>query len=191
MPVEELERDVDKDVETLATNLGCFGEDIPDMIDCLREKSSEEHLTELKRLGYSVRFSPLIDGDFIKFNPKNISRRSEDKASDEVDFFRSLDILSGFNAYEGVLFLPFLIQAEQMEGFSPSQEDMKTLLVPHALNFLYKTDSFKTEIVNLVASHYTSWTGPSDTNNTRLHEAGQIIRRCKLRHTGDRYGSSS
>ena len=57
---------------------------------------------------------------------------------------------------------------EDIEGFSPSPDDMKTLLVNIALKFLYKTESFKQEMVNLVVSRHTNWTNPSDRNSLRI-----------------------
>ena len=86
-PGEDYERNTLNDVKSVAINLGCLDEDISHMIDCLRGKSIEEHLKEVKRLGHSVQFGPVIDGVFIKVNPKNISRLSENKALNEIEFF--------------------------------------------------------------------------------------------------------
>ncbi|XP_045206718.2 acetylcholinesterase-like [Mercenaria mercenaria] len=168
MPVQELERDALNDAKITANSLGCDTDvTITTLMYCLRSKSVNDYLSAIKEFGYIVYFSPIVDGDFVEINPKHIARMSERQSLEEVEFFRSIDILSGFNAYEGVLFLPFVIPPDKLEALKPTRENMTLNYIPSMLNYLYKMD-FKTEVTNLVAAQYTNWKDPSDSNSIRL-----------------------
>ncbi|XP_045187887.2 carboxylesterase 5A-like [Mercenaria mercenaria] len=167
MPVLDFERDGLKDTITLAGSLGCETDSMVDLMRCLREKSVDEYLTAVYSLLSNVSYSPVLDNDFIKVNPRYIAKMSEIRSLDEIEFFRSVDILSGFNAFEGALFLPFIMDPTKIENMQPTRQEMKRQYLPAAMNMLYRT-GFADEIMNLVEAHYTNWSNPDDFHSIRL-----------------------
>lgn len=108
-------------------------------------------------------FLPIVDGDLIKTNPKYIHKLSKT----ETELFRSLDVLSGFNVYDGSVMLQdvYLYSRETMQ---PTREQMNKQFLLMIMKALYRRD-FKKEILDLVNDdRYTDWTHPNNYNAIRL-----------------------
>ncbi|XP_045181181.2 acetylcholinesterase-like [Mercenaria mercenaria] len=164
-PILHMDRDIFKDVQAIAYFLGCKTDPMDELMQCLREKSVDDYLSVLKELGNKVMFSPRVDEKLIKINPRYIAKMSE--SLDEVEFFRSLDILSGFNANEGASMLYYIINATHLETMQPTREQVKKELLPKLIKFIYGKD-FADTLMHLVEAQYTDWTNPKDYKSIRL-----------------------
>ncbi|XP_053395835.1 neuroligin-2-like [Mercenaria mercenaria] len=154
MPVQKLERDVLKDAKAMAKSLGCETDAMKELMLCLRDKPVNDYLSAVKRLGYTVNFGPAIDDDLIKINPKHIAKMSESQSLKVVDFFRPMDILSGFNAYEGVLFLPFVIPLDKIEDLKPTEANFWLDVFPDVVEAVRKEDGDCVDPVSSSAAEY-------------------------------------
>ncbi|XP_060573357.1 cholinesterase 2-like [Ruditapes philippinarum] len=168
MPAMDLGKDTSKDVHTLAEGVGCNTDNIHDVIECLRVTKVDEILAQ------PVMFNPVFDGELIKINTRDITKIAKTRSLEEVEFFRSLDILSGFNANEGVSVLPWIMsmlpkemQVSQLEDFSFDHFRWTDDIVPAVLTFSF-LKRFSKEILQLVDAQYRSWSSPYDQHLLRL-----------------------
>lgn len=169
MPGFDSERDGMKDTLKLAIRLGC-PTSMDELMPCLRSRSVDDHLSALGSFGMEVNFGPIMDDDFMKVNPQHISKMSEYRHLEEVDFFRSLDVLTGFNAYEGAFMLPFIIDSSQIEDIQPTREEMSELYLPLLLRMVYRKE-FSSELIKLIELQYTNWSNPDSFESIRLQIA--------------------
>ena len=168
IPAMDLGRDRNKDVHILAESVGCTSDFLFDILECLRAKSVDELLAP------SLMFNPTLDGELIKINTRDIAKIAETRSLDEVEFFRSLDILSGFNTHEGIgvlstvmHFLPKEMQSSQLENLTFNKYFWRNHYIPAVMNFTFQKQ-FPDEIIKLVEAQYTPWSKPDDHQLLRL-----------------------
>ncbi|XP_045181221.2 carboxylesterase 5A-like [Mercenaria mercenaria] len=166
-PFMDMDRDGFKDVQAVAHDLGCKTAPIDVSMQCLREKSVEDYLSVLKELGNKVFFGPRVDEKLIKINPRKIAKMSESRHLDEVEFFRTLDILSGFNANEGASMWHYMTDKTELETMQPTREQLRNELLPQLMKFIYEK-VFADVLMQLVEAQYTDWTNPKDYKSIRL-----------------------
>lgn len=107
-------------------------------------------------------FLPIVDGDLIKTNPKDIHKLCKN----ETELFRSLDVLSGFNVYDGTVMLQDVYPYSR-ETMQPTREQMNKQFLLMIMKALYPGDLKK--ILDLVNDdRYTDWTHPNNYNAIRL-----------------------
>ena len=168
MPAMDIGRDRKQDVYVLAESVGCKTDSMYDMIKCLKTKDAEE------LLGTSVNFSPTVDGELIRINTADIAKIAETRSLDEVEFFRSLDILSGFNANDGAFMMPMImpllpkeLQTLELENLIIDYNNWKNDYVPAVMKFSLPMH-FADELIRLVEAQYTPWPAHNDNHLLRL-----------------------
>ena len=165
-------------VRLIAEHLNCPVLTTKGIVECLREvswKTLKDAFLELSKTPANVPlidFSIVVDGDVVKTNPRQYPHTLNSYVSDELRFFQSLDFLSGFNQYEGGLFL-FIYTGGQSNNFYPTQEDMSTQHIPTALYRNYG-QRFPVEITRVVQHEYTNWSNPSSPESVRLEYVKMI-----------------
>ena len=159
-------------VRLIAEHLNCPVLATKGIVECLREVSwntLKDAFLELNRNPANTQlidFTIVLDGDMIKTDPKLLQHELNSYVSDELRFFQSLDFLSGFNQYEGGLFL-FIYTGGQSNNLYPTQEDMSTQHIPTTLYRTYG-QRFPVEITRVVQHEYTNWSNPSSPESVRL-----------------------
>ncbi|XP_052810175.1 bile salt-activated lipase-like [Mya arenaria] len=162
-------RDTTYMVNAIAERLNCMARSNAEIITCLRHvpwKKLMEVVMDLNenqtRLEY-INFDPVLDNDFIKHDPKELKKLSSDRNTEEVEFFRSIDFMNGFNQYEGGMSLLYFI-AGDMDVFKPTFSDFVDL-IPGAT---FVIGEVPIEVVPLIAHEYTDWKDPYNYENIRL-----------------------
>lgn len=154
-------RDGLSDARLIAEKVGCDDDSTKEMISCLRSRHWKDILASA--IGIQ-RFVPLVDGEFITTDPHSLVSKTTE--SDEIIFFRSMDILSGFNKYDGALMLLYTMDAGQLEYFQPTKEMKMTILQGIVTMSLRK--NYPEEIIKMIDGEYTSWKNASDGHEIRL-----------------------
>lgn len=116
-------------------------------------------------------FDPVVDGDYIRHDLKRLRQLSEDRQIDELEFYRSVDVINGFCEYEGGVSMQFFTNGEELDNFRPTQEDMVNSLIPMATSVFYQR-MFSPNINRLIAHVYTNWSDPYNYETIRNQYAG-------------------
>lgn len=159
--------------QALADNLGCETADHYRMIECLRSvpwvdvKSKIIELSNDPNYAEVLEFNPRADGNIIKGDLKQLSDMLDDYISEEVTFFRSIDFLSGFNAYEGGLFMSFLTGGVPVDDFQPTHESMM-LMYADMMFYMNYGQSFSEDIKRTFQHEYTNWSNPMSYESVRV-----------------------
>lgn len=162
----------------IAGQMGCASDDTAAMIACLRSISWENYMSAINALNSNftnidyVIFDPVVDGDFIKSEPRDIYRtiQSERKTFDEIEVLKSFDLLSGMNALEGGYYISYFIGDTDPDQFMPNREEMRRDLLPMALNLVYNR-TFPDSLIQLVEGEYTNWSDPNNYHSIRVQYA--------------------
>lgn len=160
----------------IAGKMGCASADTAVMINCLRNVSWEDYMAAINALNNNfedieyVIFDPVVDGDFIKHEPRDIYKHSKSQSYNEIEFFKSFDLLSGMNQLEGAYYITFFVGDQDPDQFKPTREEMRKLFLPMATDLVYNR-TFPDSVMRLVESEYTNWTDPEDFHNIRLQYA--------------------
>lgn len=165
LPAYDLERNVLENTKTIAKNLQCITSSTSELMNCLRAKNVDEINTASSSLSDSL-FVPVVDRDFIKVNPRYISKSLQNAASKEVEFFQSVDLLSGINAYEGTIFLHKIFSQTNQENLVITSAKFREYL-SSKMQISHGQD-VGTEIVDMILAEYTNWTRPADNDSVRL-----------------------
>lgn len=156
------------DAQTLAKIFGCEIGTSEDVVSCLRYRSWQDILQAVGTSGLDPnRFVPTVDGDLVVNDPKRLIQLSESQHVDEVEFFRSLDIISGFNEYDGAIMLLFSMEPDELETWGRPSPDTKMAYVGGLVRAMQQHD-YPEDIIQLIASEYTNWTSPNDEHELRL-----------------------
>ena len=149
------------------------------IIACLRKKTAMELLMASQSI---TNEGPTIDGEFIRDHPHEILFPDHGPVSDSLDFFRSLDVVSGVTNMDGTNNLSSMLTTKfgtvDFNSLSIGENDFKRSLVPALIEPIFKHQevhnnnkpvSFQTfnHVVSSVIFQYTNWTGPDDSKNRR------------------------
>lgn len=166
IPAFDVERNGKESAKHIASLLGCPSNQTHELITCMRGKSTDEYYKLAEQGVDFAVFVPIVDWDYIKISPKQIAKSPERELSEDVNFFRSLDVLSGFNAYEGVIYLD-MVTGMSVEDAKPTPEQMKTMYLPSLTKLNYHTQ-YTEELMRLIESEYTNWDAPDNYNSILL-----------------------
>lgn len=158
-------RDGLSDAKSVADKVGC-NDDSTEKNDVMSQNKTLERYPSICKRHSTLRFVPLVDGEFINTDPQSLSFLSKTTETDEINFFRSLDIFSGFNKYDGALMLLYTIDAGLLEYFQPTQEMKMTILQGIVTSSLRK--NYREEMIKMIDGEYTSWKNASDSHEIRL-----------------------
>ena len=161
-----------EDFLTLAKELGCDTTSTGNAVTCIKSIDTVSIMEKLKEMSadpekmMAAQYLPTVDGDIIKIAPHLLANMARHTDIEQVEFFRSLDFLSGFTDQEGGVFLLAPIYPmEDMETFTLSREEFMVKSVPTVLAMAARLPSHV--IKSLVIAEYTNWTDPYLPENNR------------------------
>ena len=149
------------------------------MIACLRTKTAMELLMASQSI---TNEGPTIDGEFITDHPHEVLFPEDGSVSDALDFFRSLDVISGVTNMDGTKNLFSMLTSKfgtvDLNSLFIEESDFKHSLVPaltdsifrhHEVHHDNKPVSFQTfnHVVSSVIFQYTNWSAPDDNEIRR------------------------
>ncbi|XP_053396830.1 putative inactive carboxylesterase 4 [Mercenaria mercenaria] len=152
----------------MAGKVGCASGDTSAMIECLRKVSWQDYMAAINALNQNsdsieyLIFDPVVDGDFIKHEPRDIYEKSKTSTYDELGLLKSFDLLAGMNEHEGAYYIMYFVGDVDPDEFMPTREEMRKFLLPAAMNLVYNR-TFSESIMRLVESEYSlvrSWRLP-------------------------------
>ena len=158
----------------MAGKVGCDSVSTADMIGCLRNITWQDYMAAINALNTDTDsieyliFDPVVDGDFIKDEPREIYEKAKTQTIDEIEVFKSFDLLSGMNANEGGYYIMYFV--EDQDTFMPTREEMRDIYLPAAMNLVYNR-TFPDVIMQLIENEYTNWSNPDDYHNIRRNFA--------------------
>ena len=156
-----------------AEKVGCDLKNIRDLISCLVSKPAIE-LVELSNELYvkamkieDLGLAPYKDDDFIKIDPTNVADLVEIVHSEELGFYRSLDIINGFNSAEGiVMYTPSYIPViDNPETFKPTRQQVDEEIIPIVVDTHY--DKLDDQLLAMVSAMYRNWSDPDCPDKLR------------------------
>lgn len=169
-------RDTLKQIRFIAGQLGCTSSDTAVMIECLRKISWQDYMAFVNSLneGFTnieyVIFDPVVDGDFIPFEPRGVYQMVKRHPVEEVEMLKSFDMLSGMNAYEGAYYIQFFANTDNVHTYQPTTRDMREEMIPAAMQLVYNR-TFPDSILDIIHHEYTNWSYPYDYTTIRLELA--------------------
>ena len=156
----------------LAKELGCDTTTIDIAIACTKSVNTDTIMEKLKEMStdpekiMAAQFQPTVDGDIIKMAPHLLASVAKNVDLEQLEFFRSLDFISGFTDQEGGVFLLTpLYPIEDLETFTLPRYDFITKAAPTALTVA--TGHFPDFIKSIIMAEYTNWTNPTLPVNNR------------------------
>ena len=124
--------------QSLARYLNCSDQLTLESLKCLRAKPASEMFKAYIKISdsYSLdihllgSFSPVVDGIFIKNPPVHVMKN---QGSDEISFFKSLDVIIGNCESEGSLLLDSLTPLQDKLPFNITQGISSNFLFRHII----------------------------------------------------------
>ena len=160
-----------QDAEKLGSIIGCESLETDELMECLRKVHSNvlnDTLNDVRNgfFRWPCPFVPNIDGEFVKKSPKHMFDIDTGVKSDEIEFFHTLDFLTGIVEEEGAFAASPLAGVEDGENFSPNRTFYQEQLIPHAISYPLGTD-IPQVIKDLITQEYTDWSDPEDMEKIR------------------------
>jgi len=161
-------RDVSENAMLLGKNMNCSTYRTYDVVECLKQFSWKDIKNTLLQMEMMMPnwqasfFFPVADGDMVMSDYNHLYEGHE-----TVEYFRSLDFLTGVNMYDGAMGIYWLAAITgDANTMQPTQEDMYRSLDSLSENGITEamTDSIRTTILH----EYTNWTNPHSYHNIRL-----------------------
>lgn len=169
-PYLDLKRDRIEGANLLAETLECPVDETYGMVECLRQKPWTLIKDTTIRLAAgskdleTMSFMPVLDNDFAKTDYRYL-HKYQDKIPDQIEFFKSLDFMNGYNKFDGGVIISLL--AGGVSDFEPSQED----LVDNFFNMIAGIGSdepYTEEILRTILHEYTNWSDPYSYSSVRV-----------------------
>lgn len=98
-----------------ATVAGCSSGSHSENLSCLKNKHVD---SLLEQITFDLTLGPVVDGDFITLNPKEVFLNKNGIADDVLDTFRKYDAMFGLNSDEGALYLFFAGNVYTVDAFA-------------------------------------------------------------------------
>ena len=155
----------------IADNVDCANENFDEAFICLQNVDTDTIKTKLNELlakpefQMTLQFLPTIDGEFLKRDPHETIALAKETALDDVDFFRTLRVITGLNNAEGGMWLQMLAAGSDTETMVISHEDIKNIHIPFMLPMVTNKQQVPELLKSIVAYEYTDWFHPE---NARL-----------------------
>ncbi|KAL4235145.1 Carboxylesterase 5A [Mactra antiquata] len=154
------DEDAKEDARRLGMAVGCDIETSEFLMNCLRSKTTEEIMAAY---GANVT-SPdayvyVIDNDLIKKDPKTFMAETDVDYLDELEFFRSLDVIFGFNSVEGMTIFTLFVESDDQYPFLDlTREDMVDRFKNGMEYCLFNVSD--QSVIEMVMAEYTNWSNP-------------------------------
>ena len=161
-----------KDSVALGKLVGCEDTTSSRLVECISKVPAELLSSVINNvsndfLRFPCPFVPVFDGNFIKTSPKDIfDLNSDGEVLAGLEFFSSLDFLTGVVAAEGTVLIGPFVGIQDPMRFEPSREFFEKELVPKALCNLYGHD-VPHIVKDLIVHEYTDWECPDSAEKIR------------------------
>ncbi|KAL4218404.1 hypothetical protein ACF0H5_023140 [Mactra antiquata] len=163
--------DGDTTAKNYAEAAGCSTENNDEIYNCLMEftieKPSEIFLNAMMTGGDSAMYKfvtlPIVDGEFLKRSADDLHKAALTDDVEELNFFRSINLINGINEAEGAFYLMSYGAMDQLEDLQISREQMNNEIIPSLFSMVFGFNRALPEVVkNMLISEYTDWTGQND-----------------------------
>lgn len=162
-----INRDVTDHVMTLKRAMKCETYTMDELVECLKTytwKDIKAALVQLETEGQLFQsdfFLPIADGDIVL---SDFTQLYDGHAA--LEFFRSLDFMTGHNMYDGAVMLLFLgSEIGDVNNWTPSQDDMMIDVFGQlGVSGFPVSSSVRQAIIH----EYTNWTNPHAYESVRV-----------------------
>lgn len=155
-----------KDFAVLA---GCDNETNEDIVSCLRGMTVEDLEAALNDSETGLVFKPVIDGNIVKANPKDILDDDTELYAVERDGFLEVDLLLGLNKDGGSALIALLwaeLLGTNMTSFQINRTQFDNTLIPTLMRIVFKSN-VSDSVTDTVILQYSDLTDPTDVSKIR------------------------
>ncbi|KAL4217805.1 hypothetical protein ACF0H5_022544 [Mactra antiquata] len=120
---------------------------------------------------------PTVDGEFLVAHPYDIVELKNNSFLDAHNFFRSIDIVLGFNSDDGTEALGMILQEDTENEVILLPDEFEHVIIPGVLepifrkHELYKNYTINTNTRNIIKQstiyQYTNWTDPYSSKSVK------------------------
>ncbi|KAL4234464.1 Carboxylesterase 5A [Mactra antiquata] len=147
--------------------LNCDTTSSKPLTECLRQVTNYELMKALKDNKFAVMdLGYVLDYELFSFDHSKIPWLLEEKNLDGVEFYRSLDVMNGFNEYEGLTITDIFFSYLHEKDYLISRDEMRELMTS-SLGWLAGTET-DDSVIEMTLHEYTNWTDPEAKENVRL-----------------------
>ncbi|KAL4240611.1 Cocaine esterase [Mactra antiquata] len=139
--------------------MGCDISTTTTLMDCLRSEYYEDIVKTFLENGLQDSSFHYVLDELITHELSTMSSKMDYTSRDEVEFYRSLDVMNGFNSHEGVFILNF-IYPEGSDSFSLNATEMRstTNLV---FNYMFMQHAGES-VLEMILHEYKDWNNPGN-----------------------------
>ena len=142
------------------------------ILECMRGKTLEEIDAGMNRASNAVSLAPVIDHDFLQYNPEEALIGDDNSTWKIRDIFSSLGLLSGINNMDGIMHLSYIWATMLNQNVSDLEIDSVTFentIIPTMLNiFLYDSSANVSDVVtSLISFQYSDLRDPENSGKIR------------------------
>ena len=142
-----------------------------EIVHCIESKSAQELKETLNKeengfVKFPMEFVTVVDGDFVKSDPYEIIKEETSLDPGVVDFFASLDFMTGIVSGEGVMSVGPFVGVKDSEHFTVSKDEFEKKIVPEVANLMFG-DGISNVVTDLVIHEYSIWSDPESAENSR------------------------
>ncbi|KAL4234537.1 Cocaine esterase [Mactra antiquata] len=146
--------------------LDCEITPIKSLMKCLRNKSNDEIVKAIKDNNIEpTEFGLVIDNDLIKSDIKDMASLTNSQQVAGVEFYRSLDVMNGFNSHEGYI-IASVFSTSLPQDMLITRQEMKAL-ISTCLHVIYG-EPLHPSVLEMLMAEYTNWTNPDSKSEVRF-----------------------
>lgn len=168
--LDDINRDPTEHAMILGKAMNCETYNTYDMIECLRKYTWKDIKAALIQLGteypyYQTEFfKPIADGNMVLYDYKNLY-----DGHSAVQFFQSLDFMTGRNMYDGAEIVMYISSiTDDVNTWMPSQDDMIHNLIDILGEMGIKGFPVTDGVRRSILHEYTNWTNPHSYESVRV-----------------------
>ena len=166
----------------IADNVDCVNENFDEAFICLQNVDTDTIMTKMNELlakpefQMAIQFLPIIDGEFLKRDPRETIALAKEITLDDVEFFRTLRVITGLNSAEGGMWLQLLLAGSaDPESCVISHEDMRNIHISSMLPLVTKGKPVPELLKSIVAYQYTDWSYPENARLQYVKFTGDLF----------------
>ena len=159
MPFVISQKDTVESAKFVAEQLGCNTDTIDTVFSCLQNADVERVINLFEEVSKDIQntvkisFTTTADGEFVDINYR-------EPESERLKFFQELNVISGTNGQEGLMWSMGLggsQEQEAIDNITVTSDAMKTSFIPMMFGMNYYGKELTDPVRDLIALEYTDW----------------------------------